>query len=224
MKFSAIELSRILAFVDLNDLTPYGSISLAKIAPRLVEKLEFSSFPKTLEQFDESKGIVFEEGIWDGIPVQKMTIYNNGIMMDTRKGTDASLEVLKGVFDWAVIEFGLVVPEFALQNIRFLNSFTFFSDKIGYLGGTPVGRLAESLSQRIAEITGRSRSYETIRIDIDFDRLEQQVPIAPLTIQRRIASPFEQNKFYSEAPLPTDVHIALIEQLEADIHASTIKR
>jgi hypothetical protein len=50
--------------------------------------------------------------------------------------------------------------------------------------------------------------------------MEQKVPIAPLTIQRRITSPFEQNKFYTEAPLPTDTHIALIEQLEADILAS----
>jgi hypothetical protein len=220
MKFSAIELSRVLAFVELNDLTPYGSISLAKIAPRLVEKLEFSSFPKTIEQFDESKGIVFEDGLWNGIPIQKMTIYNNGIMMDTRKGTDVSLRVVKEIFDWAVIEFGLVVPEYGLQKTRFLNRFTFFSEVLAALGGHPVKRLSESLSQHVAEITGRTHRYETIRIDIDFDRMEQQVPIAPLTIQRRITSPFEQNKFYTEAPLPTDAHIALIEQLEADILAS----
>ena len=220
MKFSAIELSRVLAFVELNDLTPYGSISLAKIVPRLVEKLEFSSFPKTIEQFDESKGIVFEDGLWNGIPIQKMTIYNNGIMMDTRKGTDVSLCVVKEIFDWAVTEFGLVVPEYGLQKTRFLNRFTFFSEVLATVGGSPVRRLAESLSQHVAEITGRTRSYEIIRIDIDFDRMEQKVPIAPLTIQRRITSPFEQNKFYTEAPLPTDTHIALIEQLEADILAS----
>jgi hypothetical protein len=220
MKFSAIELSRVLAFVDLNDLTPYGSISLAKIAPRLAEKLEFSSFPKTLEQFDASKGIVFEDGLWDDIPIQQMTIYNNGIMMDTRKGTDVSLRIVKEIFDWAVIEFGLVVPEYGLQKTRFLNRFTFFSEALLSLGGSPINRMAESLSQHVAEITGQSRRYETIRIDLDFDRSEQQVPIAPLTIQRRITSSFDLNKFYTEAPLPTDVHIALIEQLEADVLAS----
>lgn len=220
MKFSAIELSRVLAFVDLNDLTPYGSISLAKIAPRLVEKLEFSLFPKTIDQFDESKGIVFADGIWSDIPVEKMTIYSNGIMMDTRKGTDTSLRVMHEIFDWAVVEFGLVVPEYGLQKIRFLNRFTFFSEAIVSLGGSPVNRMAQSLSQHVAEITGQSRRYETIRIDLDFDRSEQQVPIAPLTIQRRINSSFDLNKFYTEAPLPTDVHIALIEQLEADVLAS----
>lgn len=220
MKFSAIELSRVLAFVDLNDLTPYGSISLAKIAPRLVEKLEFSLFPKTIDQFDESKGIVFADGIWSDIPVEKMTIYSNGIMMDTRKGTDTSLRVMHEIFDWAVVEFGLVVPEYGLQKIRFLNRFTFFSEALVSLGGSPVSNLAQSLSQHVAEITGQPRRYETIRLDLDFDRSEQQVPIAPLTIQRRITSSFDLNKFYTEAPLPTDVHIALIEQLEADVLAS----
>jgi hypothetical protein len=140
--------------------------------------------------------------------------------MDTRKGTDASLRVIKEIFDWAVNEFGLVVPEYGLQKTRFLNRFTFFSEVLAALGGYPAMHLAESLSQNMAEITGKTRCYETIRIDIDFDRMEQQVPIAPLTIQRRITSPFEQNKFYTEAPLPTDVHIALIEQFEADILAS----
>ena len=199
MKFSAIELSRVLAFVDWNDLTPYGSLSLIKIAPRLVEKLEFSSFPKTLEQFDESKGIVFEDGLWNDIPIQKMTIYNNGIMLDTRKGTEASLSAVKEIFEWAVIEFGLAIPEYGLQKIRFLNRFTFFSDALADVGGNPIRRLAASLSEHVAEITGQTRRYETIRIDIDFDRMEQQVPIAPLTIQRRITSPFEQNKFFTEA-------------------------
>lgn len=220
MKFSAIELSRVLAFVDLNDLAPYGSISLAKIAPRIVEKLEFSSFPKTLEQFDESKGIVFADGLWNDIPVEKMTIYNNGIMMDTRKGTDVSFRVVKEIFDWAVIEFGIVVPEYGLQKARFLNRFTFFSEALVSLGGSPISSLATSLSQQVAAITGQPRRYETIRIDLDFDRSEQTVPIAPLTIQRRITSSFDQNKFYTEAPLPTDVHISLIEQLEADVLAS----
>lgn len=219
MKISAIELSRVLAFVDLNDLTPFGSISLTKIAPRLVDRLEFSSFPKTIEQFDESKGIVFEDGLWNGIPIQMMTIYNNGIMMDTRKGTDASLRVVKEFFDWAVIEFGLAVPEYGIQKTRFLSRFTFFSEALAALGGHPIQRLAESLSQRVGEITGQTRRYETIRIDLDFDRSELKVPIAPLTIQRRITSPFEQNKFFTEAPLPTDVHIALIEQFETDIIA-----
>lgn len=219
MKFSAMELSRVLAFVDLNDLAPYGSVSLAKITPKIVERLEFSLFPKTLEQFDESKGIVFEDGLWNGIPIQQMTIYNNGIMMDTRKGTDVSLRVVNEIFDWAVIEFGLVIPEYGIHTTRYLNKFTFFSDALVSFGGSPIQHLAESLSHHIAEITGQSRRYEAIRIDIDFDRSELKIPIAPLTIQRRITSPFEQNKFYTEAPLPTDVHIALVEQFETDIIA-----
>ena len=217
MRFSAIELSRVLAFVDLNELNPYGSISFARIVPKIVEKLEFSSFPKTFEELDESKGIKFEEGAWSGIPIQQMTVYNNGFLLDTRNGTDVSLQVLHEVFDWGVAEFGLAVPQDALQRVRYLSRFTFYSGAVAKVGGLPVRRIAETLSKSIADITGKKRPYEIIRIDVDFDRLEEKAPIAPFTIQHRITTPFEDEKFYTEAPLPTDLHIALVEQLEADI-------
>jgi hypothetical protein len=54
------------------------------------------------------------------------------------------------------------------------------------------------------------------RLDVDFARHEGQIPIAAFTIQRRGQTPFEENKYFSEAPLPTDIHINLLEQFEAD--------
>jgi hypothetical protein len=219
MKVAAINLSRVLAFVELSDLNPRGAVSMTRITPTLVDKASFRLFPTTLEQFDETKGITFEDGIWDGIPVEKMTVYNNGIMMDTRSGTDVSLRLIREILAWSVNEFGLVLPENALQRIRFLNQFTFYSDALAKLGWSPIRGLADSLSEHLAEITGKSREYQVVRIDIDFDRLEQQVPIAPLTIQRRGLASFEDNKFYTEAPLPTDAHIALIGEFESSLLA-----
>ena len=221
MKLSSIELSRVLGFIDLNDLTPRGTVALTRIVPGLVEKMRFTAFPTSLDQFDETKGVEFKDGLWDGIPIQKMTVYNNGIMMDTRNGTDSSLRIINELLAWSAHEFALTVPTGGVQKFRFLNQFTFISDILPKFGGLPVRRLAENVSRSLQGITGKSRHYEVIRIDCDFDRFEEKAPIAPFTIQRRVTASFEEGKFYSEAPLPTDVHWAVLEQFEADILANT---
>jgi hypothetical protein len=41
--------------------------------------------------------------------------------------------------------------------------------------------------------------------------------IAPFSITRRAESRFSENKYFSEAPLPTDIHISLLEEFEAEV-------
>lgn len=224
MKISAIELSRVLGFVELNDLNPMGAVSFTRIVPRIVETVGFTNFPKTLEDFDEKKGIVFEDGIWNNIPIQKMTVYGSGITLDTRAGTNVSQTIIDELIFWASHEFGLVAPPNGIQRFRYLSQLTFFSDVIGYLGGPPAKNLATSLSEKVGKITLKSREYKVKRLDIDFDRTEQEVPIAPLTIQRRVTTPFEENKFFTEAPLPTQEHIGLLEQFESDLINHAVSR
>ena len=41
--------------------------------------------------------------------------------------------------------------------------------------------------------------------------------IASFFIQHRVNTRFEQNRFFSEAPLPTHLHIQYLEEFEADV-------
>jgi hypothetical protein len=79
---------------------------------------------------------------------------------------------------------------------------------------------ANALTDLMASITGRPRSYEGVRIDLDFDHSSDRDAIAPFTIQRLGIEAFDSNRYYSQAPLPTESHIALIERFEADVLAA----
>jgi hypothetical protein len=220
MKISAITGARIIALFELNDLYPYGAVSLARITPQIIAKLGFSVFPTSIESFDESKGVTFQDGMWDGLPIEKLTIYNDGIVLDANQDTATSLKILKEALRWAADEFGLSVSERMFNRIRFVSSFAFYSDVPLLLSSSPLANMAQRMSEELMPILGKQRHYEPVRIDIEFDRSEDKANTTGLTIQRRANSPFEENKYYTQAPLPTDVHIALIERFEADVLAS----
>jgi len=57
-----------------------------------------------------------------------------------------------------------------------------------------------------AGASSRRHPYSTIRKE----------PIAGFTIQRRVDTPFGENKYFSEAPLPTEIHLDLLQQFESD--------
>jgi hypothetical protein len=46
--------------------------------------------------------------------------------------------------------------------------------------------------------------------------LERKYGIASFSITRRAEARFSENKYFSEAPLPTDLHLKLLEQFEAE--------
>jgi hypothetical protein len=63
---------------------------------------------------------------------------------------------------------------------------------------------------------GEYLKYELTNFTIDFDQLARKHPLGRFSIQRRDNTPFSENKYYSDAPLPTELHIKLLEQFEAD--------
>jgi hypothetical protein len=56
-----------------------------------------------------------------------------------------------------------------------------------------------------------------VTIMVDYDQLERKHALGRFSIQRRDNTPFSENKYFSDAPLPTDVHIRLLEEFETAI-------
>ena len=55
-----------------------------------------------MEEFDISKGILFKHGYFDNkIVIDKLQIYNNGIVVDTKETTDDCVLIIKDVIAWA---------------------------------------------------------------------------------------------------------------------------
>jgi len=219
MQLLGVTLARVLAFVELTDLNPKGTVYYPDLVRALVEKLRFVKFPQRIEEFDEQKGVEFVGGTWAGTTVERVILYNNGILLDTRSSTDESERILGELLNWATAQFKLNYrPEMILRK-WYVSNFTFYSDVPLLCPTLPLRNLANNVANAVEGVRGKRFDFQTTRIDIDIDKSDQQVAMAPFSIQRRNVAPFSENKYFSEAPLRTQTHLALLQQYEDQVRA-----
>jgi hypothetical protein len=221
MQLSAILLARVLIFVESFDLNPRGKAYYPDIVQGVVEKCRFLKFPQKLEDFDEEKGVEFVGGRWGDVTIEAMKIYRNGLLLDTRVSTSESERILKEALSWAVPEFGLVYNPKMITRRGYVSNLTFHSD-VPILGkdNSPVAKLVQQVNEVFSRTTGDTTPWGATNLTLNSEQLPRKPIHAPFSIQRRAETTFAEKKYFSEAPLPTDVHLTLLESFEADVLAS----
>ncbi len=221
MQLSAVILARVLLFIESFDLNPRGKAYYPDIVQGVVQKCGFHKFPQKLEEFDEDKGVEFLGGRWGNVTIEKMTIYRNGLLLDTRVSTSESERILREALVWAVSEFGLVYTPKMIARRGYVSNLTFHSDvPILSKENSPISKLLQRTNEAFGQITGDKTLWGPTILTLNSEQLPRKPVHAPFTIQRRADTAFAEKKYFSEAPLPTDIHLTLLEQFEADVLAS----
>ncbi|MGH9682195.1 MAG: hypothetical protein ACRD4S_01075 [Candidatus Acidiferrales bacterium] len=215
MELAAIHQARVMAFVEPIDLNPNGKVFYPDLVKALVARYDFQKFPQSVQDFDEEKGVTFAVGHFAGTVIEEFIIYTYGLMLDTRTSTKESKRLLEEAMHWASKELGLACKP--AKRWQYASQLTFYSKLLLTNGHSAFRRLAEGTAKAVNETLGENRTYELTSIFIDYDQLERKHALGRFSIQRRDNTPFSENKYFSDAPLPTDLHIALLEQFEADL-------
>jgi hypothetical protein len=217
VELSAVVLARVLGFVEAFDLNPRGKVFFPEIVPEIVRRYNFQKFPKTLEEFDEVKGVEFLEGKAASGVIQKVAIFNTLLWVETRSNTNDSKKILEEMLNWAAEKFGFNYHSGMIKRFAYVSDLTFYSD-VPLLNVSPaLTNLAEKTSNAVSEIFQEPIHYDPISLSVGHDPLSRKYGIAPFSIARRAEALFSENKYFSEAPLPTDVHLSLLEEFESYI-------
>lgn len=218
MQLASVLLARVLGYVEVADLNPQGRFLYPELVKAIREKFEFLKFPQKPEDFDESKGVEFGTGHWGDIAVDTFRIYTNGFMLDTRASTDESERILREGLDWAASTFGLNYSPKMITRTGYLNQIAFYSDA-PLLSNSPASKLAERVHNAVSQMTGDQTAWAPVGLTLQSETVPKKPVIAAFTIQRRVDTFFSENKYFSEAPLPTELHNRLLNSYEADVIA-----
>lgn len=219
MKLSAIVLARVIAFLETAALNPKGQLSYIDFSKAVVERYTFVKFPEKIEDYDPQKGVEFVAGKLNGIAIERATLFAGGIVIDTRSSTDDADRILEDALQWASNLTGLSSPPRIVQR-AYVSQLNYYSDVRLPLVNTHFQNLASKISEGISSYMGQMLQYELVSLNFNFDLTTSKFAPGPFTIERAVDIPFSENKYFSTAPLPTNQHLALLEEFEVLLASS----
>lgn len=219
MQVAAVVKARTLGFIDLDELNKRGSVRLADVVPALVERYGFLAYPQKFEDFDlEDKGATFSSGRMGDVVIDSAKIYSGLIYVETLSSTEDSRKAILDILDWGAKELNLTYVDGMIRRWAYVSQVTFLTDfPLLRSLSTPLDNLARKTSEQIADIFGEEITYHPMTYIVGHDPRVRKNGIASFTIQQRANTKFDENKYFSEAPLPTDIHIRLLQELEQEV-------
>jgi hypothetical protein len=219
VRLSAVLLARVIALFDVAELNPRGEVFPPDLVTTLVERFRFQKFPVLYEDFNQERGIVFADGFYNGQSIDNFTIYNDGIRLDVRSSTEQGQKILRENLSWLATNHRIHYPNDLIQRWAFVSNLVFESAGELDTVWSGLAQLSERLSAELSEQV-ESKIFKVTGLTLDIDRAKTNPPVTAFTIERRGKTPFSQNKYFSAAPLRTDVHLKILEEFEKNLLGS----
>lgn len=217
LRRSAIILGRVLGFIEIADLVAGSQVFFPDLVRQLAERYSFQKFPQTIDEFDVKKGVEFLQGKSGGNPIQKFVVWDTLLVLETRLGTSVSKAILEEILLWSAENLGLNYEAGSIKRFGYISDITFYSDAPLLSLCPAVSNLAVRSSAALSQIWEEPVNYESLIVKVGHDPIARKYGIAPFLIEHRAETKFSENKYFSEAPLPTDMHFEILEQFEKDV-------
>jgi hypothetical protein len=218
MELAAIIVARYFVFIETVELNPRGRAFFPELVTALVNRYGFVKFPQKPEDYDETKGVVFQGGRMGNVTVAQVQVFNHATVVDTASSTDDSERFLNEAFTWLSKDFGIAYRPDMVRRKTYVSQISFYSDIVLPKLHPAISRLADRLSARVPEYFMQPLKYQPSGLIVGYDPQTVKTGPSAFTIEPRADSLFEEHKYFSTAPLPTNEHIALLEQFEKDVN------
>ncbi len=215
MTLMNVKVARAIWLVDSRDLNPRG-IDIVPLLDALRDRYNFQTYPKTADEVNENdaKGIVFMNGSFGPAgsarhTIVKATIFGDGLVVETAQSTDLSEAFLADALQFLSTQFGLTYTPEMVHKKFYLSELIVRTNKDLSRVFAPFA----TVTHRLNELTGHS--FEPLGFGFGIDTTMSTARPSPFKFEREINKPFNQNRYYSAAPLRTGDHEDLLRQLEA---------
>jgi hypothetical protein len=216
LKLIATDTGRILQLIVMEEIRPSSGLYLPYLFDKLVERYAFVARPLNIPDA-VANGAKFNHGRLQThnrtVIVSEIGVYHDGIIVDSLNTDDAEF-IMQDLLEWARTTFAFR-PILTVIPRRFTSSVTVQFDEPIEPKLRGLSAITKYMAAAFKESYGDDIDVSLLRIALNADPLT----VPPLRntqflIERRIQRPYSENRYHCIAPLRTEDHIALLENIE----------
>lgn len=226
MELVSVQRARSVWLFDINDLNPHGRELGSDLLEWVKAEYQFSKFPSTVTDVDESKALYFGGGRFrihdDRLLIQpirgdeisvELRVYNDGFVGDTRSSTKDTDAFLSELLRAAASKFNLPYKSTMIRKKLYVSELNVTTEADLSLVNPKISDFAKKLSGAV----GRSGPMELTGLSFWADVLPK--PSFSFRFERKWGAEFSENRYFSTAPMETDQHLAMLKELELALTA-----
>lgn len=176
-------------------------------------RYKFLEAPRELSQFDFTKGVTFRSGLFHDQIIDRLQLYNNGILSESSSSTSLCDEFLDDLVSWMNAELTIRLEE-NNETARIYNSEIEFVNTVNRNDGTE-SLISDRLAAKVAQYGPGPGVFITSGFMFQPNLNDQSMAsIYKFTLERRVGRPLGDNCYFSKAPLKTEDHVNLIREIE----------
>lgn len=214
MELLSIVTARSVFLFEVDSLDPFGKRSAAEAVMELRNRYGFASVPESLSNVDNNQGAAFSSGRLGDIVIDKLTLFSNGVVVDTRSSTENAEAIANDLLD---ISREVLGSKAVVGRKHFVSQVTFKS-KMQLSRMNPIlAEIGEQIRQSLGSSMHQEYAVDTFGVTIQVDETQARILPAKFVIARRADAAYFEDTYFSSAPLRTGLHLELVGKFEASI-------
>jgi hypothetical protein len=219
MKLIGTESGRVVLLFPIEEMRPLRGLVLAESVRLIAERYQFM-YPPDLSSWEniEKGPLLFRSGKLErngsAIALGELGIYRDGISVNAMS-TEIAEEIMNDLFDWSKRTLGMRELQRLPRKSYYSTITVEFEHELGGLFSQYI-RIVSLFSQSFNEAYNTQHEMALTRLGFSVDptKVPQSSLVGEFVIERRVNYPYDAQRFFCSAPLPTDGHIRLLQQLE----------
>jgi hypothetical protein len=216
----SFDVARVTVLFPVEEVMPLGGMAASDVVNDVVSRYQFAKGPDLgLSREDLQKtGLKFENGhhTFQGqtTPIASFVIFSDGVVIDAGRTDDAEA-FWDDLSNWVIKE--RKFRNFTIVPIRrFVSQIVIEFDK-------PLSKLINGFESLTRLVSEKLNTVYDAKVNLEFGRIDfassDQVSLRMpnFIIERRLNIPFSRERYYCSAPLRTNDHIEVLEQIEGAI-------
>jgi|SRR5450432_83266 hypothetical protein len=214
MELLSTLLARSVFIFELDALNPFGKYNASEAFEALQSRYSFAKTPQGVPEITLEKAAEFVSGRLGEIAIDRLQMYPNGILVDTRSSTKDSEFIADDIIQTARELLGSLV---VAERKHFVSQITYRSQMRLEKMNPVLAEIATYIEDSLSDSLKQGFIVDTTGVILNIDNTQARITPAKFTVERRTDVPFVDNIYFSSAPMHSDIHIKFVEKLEASL-------